>query len=183
MAVVKISKKLTSLIKGPCIGIVIAFLMCCFGVAMLNTSEEAAQISMNNHDGDPRFYGGFFLICGLIIICCAICILSNRISRYKLEKNNPEAYKKLVESEAAQARAQSQAYQRMLDAERDAAVNGTSGAPWDTHYLPHPCPYCHRYKVRYIKWEDKRNSIYFWGRLSSKIGTHYICDNCKKTWE
>lgn len=50
-------------------------------------------------------------------------------------------------------------------------------------YLDNPCPYCGAYQARYIKWKDKRASIYFWGRLSSKIGTHYICDNCKKTWE
>ena len=50
-------------------------------------------------------------------------------------------------------------------------------------YLDNPCPYCHSYQVRYMKWKDKKASIYFWGRLSTKIGKHYICDNCKKTWE
>ena len=100
-----------------------------------------------------------------------------------MAKNNPKEYEELLAKEKAQMIAQAQAHQRMLDAERDAAMNGNSGAPWETSYLPHPCPYCRRYKVRYIKWEDKRASVYFWGGLSSKIGTHYICDNCKKTWE
>ena len=51
------------------------------------------------------------------------------------------------------------------------------------HYLDNPCPYCKAYQVRYIKWKDKVLSVSFWGRASSKLGAHYICDNCKKTWE
>lgn len=72
---------------------------------------------------------------------------------------------------------------------RKIAYNGSKPNPYyhptagSIRYLDNPCPYCHSYQVRYIKWKDKRASVYFWGRLSSKIGTHYICDNCKKTWE
>lgn len=176
-------KKFIDILKLPSIGFIIGCLICWWSTSMLGTSEEEARRSMNNHDGDPRFYGGLYLIVGIGIACFAIYAASKAISRYMLAKNNPDEYKKLVESEKAQALANAKAHQAMLDAERDAAINGTPGAPWETRYLPHPCPYCHRYKVRYIKWEDKRASVYFWGRMSSKIGTHYICDNCKRTWE
>lgn len=129
------------------------------------------------------FYSVEFLLPGIGLICFAIYRAPEAVSRCMLAKNNPDEYKKLVESEKAQALAKAKAHQAMLDAERDAAINGTPGAPWETRYLPHPCPYCHRYKVRYIKWKDKRASIYFWGSMSSKIGANYICDNCKRTWE
>lgn len=171
------------ILKLPSIGFVIGCLICWWGTSMLGTSETEAERSMHHGQGDPRFYGGLFLIVGIGIACFAIYMASKAISRYRLAKYNPEEYKQLVEKEKAQAQANAAAHQAMLDAERDAAINGTPGAPWETQYLPHPCPYCHRYKVRYIKWEDKRASVYFWGRMSSKIGTHYICDNCKKTWE
>ncbi len=72
---------------------------------------------------------------------------------------------------------------------RKIAYNGSKPDPYyhqvagSVRYLDNPCPYCHSYQVRYIKWKDKRASVYFWGILSTKIGAHYICDNCKKTWE
>ena len=62
-------------------------------------------------------------------------------------------------------------------------IQGYRPPAGSVRYLDNPCPYCNSYQVRYIKWKDKRASVYFWGRLSMKIGTHYICDNCKKTWE
>lgn len=176
-------EQFVSLFKSPSIGIIIGALITWGGISMAGTSEAEAERSMRNHDGDPRFYGVLFLLIGIGIICFAIYILHKSVTRYMMAKNNPKEYEELLAKEKAQMIAQAQAHQRMLDAERDAAMNGNSGAPWETSYLPHPCPYCRRYKVRYIKWEDKRASVYFWGGLSSKIGTHYICDNCKKTWE
>lgn len=171
------------ILKLPSIGFVVGCLICWWGSSMMGTPEAEAQRSMNNGQGDPRFYGGLFIIIGIGIASFTIYMAFKAISRYRLAKYNPEEYKKLVEKEKAQAQANAVAHQAMLDAEKDAAINGTLGAPWETQYLPYPCPYCHRYKVRYIKWEDKRASVCFWGRMSSKIGTHYICDNCKKTWE
>lgn len=69
------------------------------------------------------------------------------------------------------------------------AYNGSNPIPGyrspagSVRYLDNPCPYCHTYQARYIKWKDKMASVHFWGILSSKIGARYICDNCKKTWE
>lgn len=171
------------IIKIPSIGVVVGCIICWLGIAMMYTPESEVERSIHHGSGNPIWSGFVFLIIGFGIIGFALYIGSRAISRYKLAKYQPEVYKQMIEEEKAQVERNAAIHRAMLDAERDAAVNGTQGAPWEKQYLPYPCPYCRRYKVRYIKWEDKRASIYFWGRLSTKIGTHYICDNCKKTWE
>ena len=158
------------LLKWSAIGVTIGVLLCLLGGFIISTDGDVlGEIS--------------FLFFGVGIAGLSLYGGSKAISRYNLRVNDPEAYRKLVKQEELQAAEEAENRKRQLDAERDAAINGTGGAPWETHYLPYPCPHCGRYKVRYIKWEDKKASIYFWGRMSTKIGKNYICDNCKKTWE
>lgn len=77
-----------------------------------------------------------------------------------------------------------EAEQAEIDAEYQAAVQSQkSTEPWTVRYSTSPCPYCGHYKVRYAKWEDKSMSVAFWGIASSKIGTNYKCEHCKRMWE
>ena len=70
-----------------------------------------------------------------------------------------------------------------IDAEYQAAVQSQNlTEPWAIRYSTSPCPYCGHYKVRYAKWEDKSMSVAFWGIASSKIGTNYKCEHCKRMW-
>lgn len=123
------------------------------------------------------------LLTGISIICVSILYLTAQLHRYKLRTEHPDLYMELVNNEAKQRFEKEQENQRIYEAEKDAAINGTSNSPWDIKYLPYPCPYCNRYRVRHMKWEDKRASVMFWGAHSMQIGKHYICDNCKKSWE
>ena len=77
-----------------------------------------------------------------------------------------------------------EAKQAEIDAEYQSAVQSQkSTEPWTVRYSTSPCPYCGHYKVRYAKWEDKSMSVAFWGIASSKIGTNYKCEHCKRMWE
>lgn len=71
-----------------------------------------------------------------------------------------------------------------IEVEYQAAIQSQKATePWAVRYSTSPCPYCGHYKVRYAKWEDKSMSVAFWGIASSKIGTNYKCDHCKRMWE
>ncbi len=44
------------------------------------------------------------------------------------------------------------------------------------------CPKCGSLNVYQMNFDDKRQSIAFWGVASSKIGKIYHCDNCGNEW-
>ena len=44
------------------------------------------------------------------------------------------------------------------------------------------CYRCGSRKVYFMTYDDKRDSINFWGAASSKIGKRYHCDNCGNEW-
>lgn len=44
------------------------------------------------------------------------------------------------------------------------------------------CPFCGSLHVYAMTWDDKRDSVNFWGSASSKFGKRYHCDNCGKEW-
>ena len=44
------------------------------------------------------------------------------------------------------------------------------------------CPKCGSTKVYAMTYDDKRNSVAFWGAASSKIGKRYHCDDCNHEW-
>lgn len=44
------------------------------------------------------------------------------------------------------------------------------------------CPFCGSTDVYAMTWDDKRDSVAFWGTASSKVGKRYHCDNCGKEW-
>lgn len=44
------------------------------------------------------------------------------------------------------------------------------------------CPFCGSDKVYLMTWDDKRESVSFWGAASSKFGKGFHCDNCGKEW-
>lgn len=71
----------------------------------------------------------------------------------------------------------------LIPQSKDPEPSPRQKAPWETQYLPHPCPYCGAYKVRYAKWDDKSWSAAFWGFFSHKVHSNYKCDNCKEMWE
>lgn len=129
------------------------------------------------------FYVFVFVSMGFYFMFSAGSLLNKRLHIYDLQKNDLQAYLKLVEEELEKQRQKEEEERIIYEAEKNAAINGNPDNPWEKKYLPYPCPYCNRYKVRYMKWEDKRASVMFWGAHSMKIGKHYICDNCKKTWE
>ena len=72
---------------------------------------------------------------------------------------------------------------RLIQREREEAIKSqTNSAPWERYYT-YPCPFCGHYKVRDANWDDKRVSVAFWGVASSKIGDHYKCEHCNRTWK
>ena len=44
------------------------------------------------------------------------------------------------------------------------------------------CIKCGSTKVYRMTYDDKRDSITFWGAASDKIGKTYHCDNCEHEW-
>ncbi len=44
------------------------------------------------------------------------------------------------------------------------------------------CYKCGSTKVYHMTYDDKRDSIAFWGAASSKIGMTYHCDDCGAEW-
>ena len=44
------------------------------------------------------------------------------------------------------------------------------------------CPYCGSLQVYAMTYDDKRDSINFWGAASTKIGKRFHCDCCGKEW-
>ncbi len=72
--------------------------------------------------------------------------------------------------------------QKEIERERQSAIASQNRAPWERYYT-FACPYCGHYKVRPANWDDKKMSVAFWGAASSKLGDHYKCEHCKKTWK
>lgn len=44
------------------------------------------------------------------------------------------------------------------------------------------CYKCGSIRVYAMTYDDKRESIAFWGAASTKIGKRYHCDNCGNEW-
>lgn len=44
------------------------------------------------------------------------------------------------------------------------------------------CYKCGSSRTYFMTYDDKRESINFWGAASSKIGKRYHCDNCGNEW-
>ena len=44
------------------------------------------------------------------------------------------------------------------------------------------CYKCGSTRVYLMTYDDKRDSINFWGAASTKIGKRYHCDNCGNEW-
>ena len=44
------------------------------------------------------------------------------------------------------------------------------------------CYKCNSTRVYAMTWDDKRDSVNFWGAASTKIGKRYHCDNCGNEW-
>lgn len=44
------------------------------------------------------------------------------------------------------------------------------------------CWKCGSTNVYHMTYDDKRDSIQFWGAASTKIGKTYHCDNCGNEW-
>lgn len=44
------------------------------------------------------------------------------------------------------------------------------------------CYKCGSTRVYAMTYDDKRDSINFWGAASTKIGKRYHCDNCGNEW-
>lgn len=148
----------------------------------------AFRVSKNGSLGMLILVAFFFVIVAWWILYETRGSIKNLERKIKIASRSVEEYKEEVEFEQHMwektKKVERERKQNELQQEYESALRSQqSDAPWDTKYFTSPCPHCGHYKARYIKWEDKRNSIYFWGRLSGKIGKNYICDNCKWTWE
>ena len=118
----------------------------------------------------PTYMYGVYFLCKLHDYNLA----QNNYPEYvRRETARLERQIKIMETEEAEIKAEYQAALR--------SQNSTE--PWAVRYSTSPCPYCGHYKVRNAKWEDKSMSVAFWGIASSKIGTNYKCEHCKRMWE
>lgn len=104
------------------------------------------------------------------------------LSKLVEKAENKHGEKKYGKEEWARAKEYNKE-ENVIERERIAAIaSQKSTEPWAVRYCTSPCPYCGHYKVRYAKWEDKSLSVSFWGIASSKIGTNYKCEHCKRMW-
>lgn len=107
---------------------------------------------------------------GGVLFSLVFVVIAYFWAKHVHEKNDPN-------------RPKSDAEQQKIREEYNEAVRSQQATePWAIRYSTSPCPYCGHYKVRYAKWEDKRDHVLFWGATSEKLGTNYKCENCERMW-
>lgn len=178
------------------------FLMFCVGFSAGDTTIDY------NHDGVVDYKDKFirngddvdeqmtFLFVGLPLVIFSPTLGFGlryliQLYDYRLAQTNYPKYLerqiKLAERQLAIAKErelEKRLEQIDIDAEYQAAIQSQNATePWAVRYSTSPCPHCGHYKVRYAKWEDKSLSVAFWGVASSKLGTNYKCEHCKRMWE
>ncbi len=194
------------LAKGIKIYTVIAL---CFWLLMMCVGFSAGDTTIDyNYDGIVDYKDKFiragddveeemtFLFVGLpLVIFCPTLGFGLRyfiqLYDYKLAQNNYPKYLKRLEKRQSIERERQlekedeiRIERNIIERERQEAIQSQEAdAPWTVRYSTSPCPHCGHYKVRYAKWEDKSISVAFWGVASSKLGTNYKCEHCKRMWE
>ncbi len=151
--------------KGYIIGIVVGVIVGLIGLPGLFESEASRATSRSHGSGDPAFQGVILIIFGIVIIGITLGIYFRGLSRYNLQKNNPELYNKIVAEETRKG-------QERYRAQKQAEEIRLSKLP--------ECPICHsKNYVRRISSIDRGVSVAIVGLASSKIGKQYECTHCK----
>ena len=151
-------------LTAPIVTIVISALCFLLGISQLNTSDWEVERSISHGNGDPHFYGGLFIVCGIGLVFFGIYLFSKRIERYSLSKNNFEEYQKQVIKEQDQAFAQAQA---------SAAARARAEASKPE------CPYCHSHNTIKITTTAKVVNTAAFGLLGNKRRYQWHCNKCK----
>lgn len=151
-------------LTAPIVTFGISFLFFLIGVSQLNESEWEVERSIAHGNGNPHFYGGLFMICGIGLVCYGIYLYSKRMERYHLSKTNFEEYQRQVirEQDVALASAQAAAAARA----REEAMKPE-------------CPYCHSHNTSKITTTAKAVNTAMWGVLGQKRKYQWHCNNCK----
>ncbi len=137
------------------------------------------QGTLNHYgDNDETLFLAFSVIL-LAFFSWAYYYKSRPLSRINQQEKN---YEQTVQSYQLGKEAKAAAELEEIKKEKEYAENSQSSAgPWNRYYT-YPCPYCGHYKVRPANWDDKKFSVAFWGVYSSKVGHHYKCEKCGRTW-
>lgn len=156
---------------SPCIIFAIFYL-----VLRLLREDFSEKIGLNS----AISIGMFLHIAEIISVCCE----TEFVYSYKLIQAIVFLIAIALGLWYAKYKSDTKSTPEQLSSELNAAIKSQqSTEPWAVRYMTSPCPYCGHYKVRCAKWEDKRNSVAFWGIHSSKIGTNYKCERCGRMWE
>ena len=151
--------------KGYIIGIVVGVIVGLIGLPGLFESEASRATSRAHGSGDPAFQGVILIIFGIVIIGITLGIYFRGLSRYNIQKNNPELYNKMIAEETRRG-------QERYRAQKQAEEIRLSKLP--------ECPICtSKTNVRRISSIDRGVSVAMVGLASSKIGKQYECTRCK----
>ncbi len=150
---------------GYIAGIIVGTVVFIMGIPLIKESQSVAEYSMRHGNGDPHFYGGFFILLGIAIIITTVVLFVRALSRYNLYQDDREGYIKMVREEQKKAAQQYESMKRAEEARLAA--------------LPE-CPICKKKNcVRRISTLNRGVSVAVTGLASSKIGKQYECTHCK----
>lgn len=129
--------------------------------------------------------GSFFVLISFFapIVIYAINFVRSLLEYNLAHTDYPQYAKKMKEIEEKENARLVEAHAELEEEYKEALASQKRTEPWAIRYSTSPCPHCGHYKVRYAKWEDKSLSVAFWGIASSKLGTSYKCEHCKRMWE
>lgn len=144
--------------------IIISVILFVLGGSQLSTDEWLVEYSIKHGNGNPIFYGWFFIISGIVIICVALYCFGSKMEKYKLAKTDFAAYKANVIAEQDKAKAEAEA---LAIAKRN-----------ELSSKPH-CPYCNSQNTCKITTTQKAVNTAMFGVLGNKRKHEWHCNNCK----
>lgn len=142
--------------------------MCFWGaIILLGVSKSEVERSIAHGEGNPRIYGGVFIIFGIVLVCYGIYLFSKRMEMYNLSKTNFEAYQREV------IREQDEKDRRVTDF-IFGGMNEQENKP--------QCPYCHSHNTSKITATSKAINTAMFGVLGQKRKYQWHCNNCKSNF-
>lgn len=153
--------------KISLLGLLIGGIICLIGSCQLRTDDLDREYSISHGNGDPIFYGWFFLIVGIAVLCFVIYIFLKQKERYNLAETDFSAYQNMVMKERIE---QAENMKRQAEAERIRRENAPK------------CPMCNSINIEKISTTSRAISVATVGLASGKIGKQYKCKNCKHMW-